>query len=61
MVWQAVKRPANQMDLGTVMRQEVLADKLEDGRGHRRAVATRTTRRRPKRVTPGWTNRLFVA
>lgn len=49
------------MDLGIVMRREVLEDKLEDGRVHRRAVATWNTRRLPKRLTPGWTNRLFVA
>ena len=49
------------MDLAVVMSQEVLADKLEDGRGRRRAVATWNTRRLPKRLTPGWTNRLFVA
>jgi len=47
------------MDLAVVMRPEVLADKLEDGRG--RAVATWNTRRLPTRLTPGWTNRLFVA
>lgn len=49
------------MNLAIVMRQEVLADKLEDGHGRRRAVATWNTRRVPKRLTPGWTNRLFVA
>lgn len=49
------------MDLAVVMRQEVLADKLEDGRVHGRAVATWNTRRVPKHLTPGWTNRLFVA
>lgn len=47
------------MDLAVVMRPEVLADKLEDGRG--RAVATWNTRQLPTRLTPGWTNRLFVA
>lgn len=47
------------MDLAVVMRPEVLADKLEDGRG--RAVATWNTRRLPTRLTPGCTNRLFVA
>ena len=46
------------MDLAVVMPPEVLADKLEDGRG--RAVATWSTRRLPTRLTPGWTNRLFV-
>ena len=49
------------MDLAVVMRQEVLADKLEDGRVRGRAVATWNTRRVPTRLTPGWTNRLFVA
>ena len=49
------------MDLAVVMSQEVLADKLEDGRVHGRAVATWNTRRLPTRLTPGWTNRLFVA
>jgi hypothetical protein len=48
------------MDLAVVMRQEVLADKLEEGRGGGR-VATWNTRRLPTRLTPGWTNRLFVA
>jgi hypothetical protein len=49
------------MDLAVVMRQDVLADKLEDGRVHGRVVATWNTRRLPTRLTPGWTNRLFVA
>ena len=49
------------MDLAVVMPQDVLADKLEDGRGRGRAVATWNTRRLPTRLTPGWTNRLFVA
>ena len=49
------------MDIAVVMRQEVLADKIEDGRVHGRAVATWNTRLLPKRLTPGWTNRLFVA
>jgi len=49
------------MDLALVMCQEVLADKLEDGRVCGRAVATWNARRVPKRLTPGWTNRLFVA
>ena len=48
------------MDLGIVMRGEVLHDKRADGRAGR-AVATWNTRRLPTRVTPGWTNRLFVA
>jgi hypothetical protein len=49
------------MDLAVVMPHAVLADKLEDGRVHGRAVATWNTRRVPTRLTPGWTNRLFVA
>lgn len=49
------------MDLGVVMRGEVLAEKLEAGRADRRHVATWNTRRLPGRVTPEWTNRLFVA
>jgi hypothetical protein len=48
------------MDLGVVMGRDVLEDKLEDGRAAR-AVATWNTRRAPTRLTPGWTNRLFVA
>jgi hypothetical protein len=48
------------MDLGIVMRGEVLHDKRADGRAGR-AVATWNTRRAPTRLTPGWTNRLVVA
>jgi len=48
------------MDLGVAMRGEILADKLADGRAGRR-LATWNTRRVPTRLTPGWTNRLFVA
>jgi hypothetical protein len=49
------------MDVGVVMSRAVLADKLEDGRMRQRAVATWNTRRVPTRLTPGWTNRLYVA
>lgn len=49
------------MNLGIVMRGEVLEDKLEEGRVRRRGVATWNTRRLPTRLTPGWTNRLYVA
>jgi hypothetical protein len=49
------------MDIAVVMRPEVLADKIEDGRVPGRALATWNTRRLPTRLTPGWTNRLFVA
>lgn len=48
------------MDLGIVMRGEVLQDKRADGRAGR-ATATWNTRRLPTRLTPDWTNRLFVA
>lgn len=49
------------MNLGIVMRGEVLQDKLDEGRVRRREVATWNTRRLPTRLTPGWTNRLYVA
>jgi hypothetical protein len=49
------------MNLGIVMRGEVLQDKLDEGRVRGRAVATWNTRRLPTRLTPGWTNRLYVA
>jgi hypothetical protein len=49
------------MDLGVRMGREVLADKVAEGRAGRRRVATWNTRRVPTRLTPGWTNRLFVA
>jgi len=49
------------MDLGVAMSGEVLEDKLEDGSERGRTVATWNTRRLPKRLTPGWTNRLIVA
>ena len=49
------------MDLGVMMGREVLADKLEARRGGPHRVATWNTRRVPRRLTPGWTNRLFVA
>ena len=48
------------MDLGVVMRGEILADKRAAGRAGRR-LATWNTRRVPMRLTEGWTNRLFVA
>jgi hypothetical protein len=48
------------MDLGVMMRREILADKRADGRGGRR-TATWNTHRLPTRLTEGWTNRLFVA
>lgn len=49
------------MDVGVVMSRDVLAEKLEDGRARQRAVATWNTRRLPGRLTPGWTNRLYIA
>jgi hypothetical protein len=49
------------MNLGIVMRGEVLQDKLDEGRVRQRGVATWNTRRLPTRLTPGWTNRLYVA
>ena len=49
------------MNLGIEMRWEVLQDKLDEGRVHQRGVATWNTRRLPTRLTPGWTNRLYVA
>ena len=49
------------MDLGVTMSPEVLDDKLEEGEDRRREIATWNTRRLPTRLTPGWTNRLFVA
>jgi hypothetical protein len=48
------------MDLGIVMRGEVLQDKRAAGRADR-AVAMWNTRRVPTRLTAGWTNRLYVA
>ena len=49
------------MNLGIVMRGEVLQDKLDEGRVRQRGVATWNTRRLPTRLTPGWTNQLYVA
>ena len=49
------------MFLAIVMRPEVLTDKIEDGRLQGRNVATWNTRLLPKRLTAGWTNRLYVA
>lgn len=49
------------MDLGVTMSAEVLEDKLEEARERGRREATWNTKRLPSRLTPGWTNRLFVA
>ena len=40
---------------------EVFEEKLEEGEDRRRDMATWNTRRLPTRLTPGWTNRLYVA
>ena len=49
------------MDLGVTMSPEVFEEKLEQAEDPRHEVATWNTRRFPTRLTPGWTNRLFVA
>lgn len=49
------------MDLGVTMGAEVLEDKLEEARERGRREATWNTKRLPSRLTPGWTNRLYVA
>ena len=49
------------MDLGVTMSAEVLADKLDSESEGGRTLATWNTRRLPKRLGPGWSNRLFVA
>jgi len=43
------------------MSPDVFDEKLEEGEDRRREIATWNTRRLPTRLTPGWTNRLFVA
>jgi len=43
------------------MSAEILEEKLEEGAERGRKQATWNTRRLPTRLTPGWTNRLFVA
>ena len=48
------------MDLGVTMSPEVFEEKLEQAEDPRHEVATWNTRRLPTRLTPGWTNRLFV-
>lgn len=53
-------RPLSRMDLGVVMRGQILADKRADGRAGR-WLAAWNTRGVPTRLTAGWTNRLFVA
>jgi len=49
------------MNLGVVMREEVHEDKLEEAQERGRREATWNTRRLPTRLTPGWSNRLYVA
>jgi hypothetical protein len=49
------------VDLGVAMRAEVLEHKLEDAEERGRGEATWNTRRAPTRLTPCWTNRLWVA
>lgn len=49
------------MDLGVTMSVDVLEEKLECARDGKNPEATWSTRQLPKRLTPGWTNRLFVA
>jgi hypothetical protein len=49
------------MDLGVTMSAEVLEDKLEEAGERGRREATWNTKRLPSRLTPGWTNRLYVA
>jgi hypothetical protein len=49
------------VDLGVSMSLAVFEDKLEHARDGKNPEATWNTRRLPKRLTPGWTNRLFVA
>lgn len=49
------------MDIGVVMRPEVLEHKLEEGQERGRPESIWNTRNLPKQLTPGWTNRLFVA
>lgn len=49
------------MDMGVTMSPEVLEDKLEEAREGKHREATWNTKRPPTRLTPGWTNRLYVA
>lgn len=49
------------MDLGVVMDPEVLEDKLEHAHDGKNPEATWNTKRLPRGLTPGWTNRLYVA
>lgn len=49
------------MDIGVIMGPEVFEDKLEHAHDGKNPEATWNTKRLPKGLTPGWTNRLFVA
>lgn len=49
------------MDIGVVMSPGVLEHKLECAHDGKSPEVTWNTRRLPKGLTPGWTNRLFVA
>jgi hypothetical protein len=49
------------MDVGVSMSAAVLEHKLECAGDGRNPEVTWITRRVPKDLTPGWTNRLFVA
>jgi hypothetical protein len=49
------------VNIGVTMPREVLEDKIEEAQERLRLFATWNTRRPPTRLTPGWTNRLYVA
>jgi hypothetical protein len=49
------------VDIGVLMGPEVWEHKLEEGQERGRPESIWNTSKLPKRLTPGWTNRLFVA
>lgn len=49
------------MNVGVTMSPEVWEHKREEGRAGRRREGVWNTWRPPTRLTPGWTNRLYVA
>lgn len=49
------------MDIGVRMSPEILEDKLDHAEDGKNREATWNTKRLPKLLTPGWTNRLFVS
>jgi hypothetical protein len=49
------------MDLGVTMSADMFEDKLEHATDGKNPEATWNTCRLPKRLVPGWNNRLFVA